>query len=104
MVLQVVKAISFESLNWIYTRGFAELFQFSKTQNLGALELSEENILVFYWRKISYFHFNYFLFINFLYIESSKIWKKLKYNSLRNKRNKCLVFEIYTDIFVHDRL
>ena len=39
------------------------------------------------------------LFKNIKKIESLKVWKKPKYNSLRNK---CLVFYIYIDISVHD--
>ena len=51
---------SFEqSFSWISATRFTELIEFSKIQNVGGLELSEEKILVFHWRKISYFFFTH---------------------------------------------
>ena len=49
----VLKALLFQSFQWISATGFAELMQF--IQNVGVPELSEEKNLVFHWRKISHF-------------------------------------------------
>ena len=56
----VLKALLFQSLNWIPATMFAELMQFRQGPKFRRPRIFWREHLVFYWRKISDFIFIYF--------------------------------------------
>ena len=68
MVLQCSKRFYTKFSSRILWKDSQNSYSFAKIQNVGGLEFSEENNLVFHWRKISYFVFTYIFQLVLLFI------------------------------------
>ena len=93
----VLRTLSFKSLSWISATTFAEFIKFGRNPKLRRPRSFWGEILVFHWRKISYFKFTFIFplvqaFISKLYIYTSYIYLYIERETDRESIQQEIIF------------